>query len=92
MIDLRWVGVNSNSGRIWGYLYDSNDNSLFSLKVFWGTKNGQLLFKGTRQNPDFWKNVKLKKKTYNVWDTTLNDRIIEEYEQISIIRKLKNGY
>jgi hypothetical protein len=96
MIEVKWAGVDRSNRRVWGYLVDKKEESLFQyydvVKTFWGHKNGRLYFQRTRADKTFWKNASKKKDKYNVHDTTLHDKVREEYEQLQIMRKLRNGF
>lgn len=91
---IKWAGKhNSGSGRIWGYLINTEDNWFNPYYSFWGKKDGVIHFQKIKENSvkrDFAKAVKRKKQKY-ILDTSLDDRIRKEFEQVEIIRKLKIG-
>lgn len=96
-IDIRWIGKNdTRSERIWGYLYDSdysnNKKSVGYIYVttFWGSIKGRIYFQITKIDNHFVKNREKKLKKYS-YDESYISRVIEEYEQLLVIRKLKNG-
>lgn len=91
---IKWSGRhNSGNGRIWGYLVNTEENWFNPYYSFWGKKDGVIHFQKIKEHSfrkDFNKSVKRKKEKY-VLDTSFQDHVKNEFEQLQIIRKLKLG-
>ena len=89
-----YAGLNKNNPkRIWGYLVDDTTKTFLDCEyyVFWGAKDGSLIFKLTRCDREFAKNSKEKVKKYTRLPD-LDTRVLEDFGYYRVIKKLKTGY
>lgn len=94
-VEIAWAGIDANTGRVWGYLLDREEQPVFSYygsaKTFWGSKNGKIYFQSAKQDDVFWRNVIKKRAKYNIQCPSLLDKVSKEYEQVLIMKRLAHG-
>lgn len=86
---IRWAGVSKdNHKRIWGYLVEPDSENWKNCTTFWGSENGKIYFQTRRMDKVFHANLKRKLRQYVPKDS-LRARVIDEFEQLQVIKKLK---
>jgi len=89
-VTISYCGVNSES-RIWGIITDDQDMATIYRHVFWGKRDGKLLFQRVRVGRVFQKSRYKKCKIYAPCPE-LHEPVLEEYNQYKMIRKLKGVF
>ena len=88
-----FVGVDkSYNQRVWGFLkYHTNYTTDKNIFIFWGRKDGNIIFSPSINDREFQKNALEKYKNYLRCDN-LTDKIVDDFNQFFLVRKLKYGY
>jgi len=82
--------------RVWGYIRTEHiDDRWYSdsyYHVFWGRYGGKTYFQSTKNDAVFQKSAKKKRLVYKHRPTDLNDKILNEFGQYQLARKLRYGF
>jgi len=94
--DIYFVGYdNARTDRVWGYLLeDLNDQTApwnRKYHTFWGSRKGKIYFQGAKNFNSVKGNYREKMKKYTR-DDTLKDKVLADFGQLLLVRKLKYGY
>lgn len=96
MIKVFWLGLNSETKRVWGYFVDTNIHSadfgnIKTVQTFWGSLNGHFYFQTKANTNEFQRTNKKKVKKYK-YTKEIESKLISEYEKHILVRKLKGNY
>lgn len=89
-VTISHCGVSSES-RIWGIITDDQDMNPDYRHVFWGKRDGKLLFQRVRVCGAYRKSRYKKCKIYTPCPE-LHELVLDEYNQYKMIRKLKGVF